>query len=209
MSKHLHAELTNLTLEDHQVQYYAVNNGRKHIEVNLCFEELKEKFKIRSFKEIQRILDVFYDIDANKDGMIDYEEFCSALFAKKQTPASRQVFDILDQNGSGKLDFAEFCWGIFFLTQASKNGADSEHISTLISAMADAYGMEIVVDQQIPSPSAARDDEKIQSHQRSLSFSDFAKAVASKPQVMEMLPDILVKEIEAKNKVTNEPISPL
>jgi hypothetical protein len=64
MAKHLNADLTSLSLEDHQAQYYtATTSDRKHIEVNVGFDELKKKFKIHSFKEVTLLVDAFAEVD--------------------------------------------------------------------------------------------------------------------------------------------------
>ena len=86
-----------------------------------------------------RLLDVFNDIDTDRSGQIDVDEFLEFVDVAS-TPFSRRVFSIMDEDASGQMDFREFvvaCWnycsfeksGLIFFTydlyDADRNGTMS------------------------------------------------------------------------------------
>ncbi|XP_059138518.1 calmodulin-like [Physella acuta] len=59
----------------------------------------------------QEIAEMFFEVDANNDKLVDWNEFSTALFAKDPKEVTRAelqtLFKSIDKDGSGKLDKTE------------------------------------------------------------------------------------------------------
>jgi len=69
--------------------------------------------------QIKKVYKRFQDIDVDKSGAIEYEEFISALEMEDST-ISRQMFRVFDMDGSGSIELKEFIVVLSRYTSAAK-----------------------------------------------------------------------------------------
>jgi len=69
--------------------------------------------------QIKKVYKRFQDIDVDKSGAIDYEEFIQALEIEDST-ISRQMFRVFDMDGSGSIELKEFIVVLSRYTSAAK-----------------------------------------------------------------------------------------
>jgi|Transcript_17544 serine/threonine-protein phosphatase 2B regulatory subunit len=70
--------------------------------------------------QIKKIYKRFQDIDVDRSGAIDYEEFIQALEMENNT-ISRQMFRVFDMDGSGSIELKEFIVVLSRYTSAAKS----------------------------------------------------------------------------------------
>lgn len=69
--------------------------------------------------QIKKIYKRFQDIDVDKSGAIDYEEFIQAM-DMEDTTIARQMFRVFDMDGSGSIELKEFIVVLSRYTSAAK-----------------------------------------------------------------------------------------
>lgn len=66
-------------------------------------------------KELRILYQNFISMDANKNGLIEPDEFFNVP-ELKDNPIVNRIISVFDKNGDGKISFYEFVWGLSALT---------------------------------------------------------------------------------------------
>ena len=79
-----------------------------------------EKAQINFDKnELKILYKNFISMDANKNGLIEPDEFFDVP-ELKDNPIVQRIINVFDKNGDGKISFYEFVWGLSALTSDAK-----------------------------------------------------------------------------------------
>jgi len=70
-------------------------------------------------KELKILYKNFISMDANKNGLIEPDEFFDVP-ELKDNPIVQRIINVFDKNGDGKISFYEFVWGLSALTSDAK-----------------------------------------------------------------------------------------
>ena len=70
-------------------------------------------------KELKILYRNFISMDANKNGLIEPDEFFDVP-ELKDNPIVQRIIHVFDKNGDGKISFYEFVWGLSALTSDAK-----------------------------------------------------------------------------------------
>jgi serine/threonine-protein phosphatase 2B regulatory subunit len=70
-------------------------------------------------KELKILYKNFISMDANKNGLIEPDEFFDVP-ELKDNPIVQRIIHVFDKNGDGKISFYEFVWGLSALTSDAK-----------------------------------------------------------------------------------------
>jgi serine/threonine-protein phosphatase 2B regulatory subunit len=70
-------------------------------------------------KELKILYKNFISMDANKNGLIEPDEFFDVP-ELKDNPIVQRIINVFDKNGDGKISFYEFVWGLSALTGDAK-----------------------------------------------------------------------------------------
>ncbi len=70
-------------------------------------------------KELKILYKNFISMDANKNGLIEPDEFYDVP-ELKDNPNVQRIIYAFDKNGDGKISFYEFVWGLSELTSDAK-----------------------------------------------------------------------------------------
>jgi serine/threonine-protein phosphatase 2B regulatory subunit len=81
--------------------------GNEKAQINFDKNELKILYKN------------FISMDANKNGLIEPDEFFDVP-ELKDNPIVQRIINVFDKNGDGKISFYEFVWGLSALTSDAK-----------------------------------------------------------------------------------------
>lgn len=77
---------------------------------------LNEKHQINfDKKELKILYHNFMSMDANKNGLIEPDEFFDVP-ELRDNPIVQRIISVFDKNGDGKISFYEFVWGLSALT---------------------------------------------------------------------------------------------
>ena len=82
-------------------------------------DDFAKKHKVKP-EHIKKAFKKFQEGDADKNGFIEYAEFCEVLEVEPG-PAVQQLFASFDRDKSGKVDLKEFMIGLSSFTAASKD----------------------------------------------------------------------------------------
>eukprot|EP01116_Phalansterium_solitarium_P008168 TRINITY_DN2157_c0_g1_i2.p1 TRINITY_DN2157_c0_g1~~TRINITY_DN2157_c0_g1_i2.p1 ORF type:complete len:512 (-),score=222.57 TRINITY_DN2157_c0_g1_i2:124-1659(-) len=118
--------VTNHSFEDMMLMTSVHEGGRPAETLKVPFQQLRKLHQV-NLGDVQEMLRKFAEIDVNKDGSIDYDEFVSVLgvIGITGSPFTKQIFQMLDSDQSGTLDFNEFVCG---LVQYSKSYSAVESV---------------------------------------------------------------------------------
>ncbi|KNC85692.1 hypothetical protein SARC_02141 [Sphaeroforma arctica JP610] len=119
-----HMELTPTWLED-------ANLFRKALHLNAvgCNLLCKEVTDHATRKKLASLLADFSKMDTNNDGLLDYNEFMTAVVPKgnkKDRVAAITLFNIMDKDGSDSIDFKEFVAGLYMNSNEKSDDVDSK-----------------------------------------------------------------------------------
>ncbi|CEM30956.1 unnamed protein product [Vitrella brassicaformis CCMP3155] len=92
--------------------------GLKKIDREAIMQEFSKQKALKP-AYIKKVYKKFQEMDDDKSGLIDYDEFCKVLDTEP-SPLMRRVFDMFDADGSGSLELKEFIVGLSSFTSASK-----------------------------------------------------------------------------------------
>ena len=81
--------------------------GKDHPQINFDKTELNILYKN------------FMSMDANKNGLVEPDEFFDVP-ELKDNPIVQRIINVFDKNGDGKISFYEFVWGLSALTSDAK-----------------------------------------------------------------------------------------
>eukprot|EP01134_Creolimax_fragrantissima_P004453 CFRG4453T1 len=98
-------------------------------------------------KKLTSLLSEFHKMDTNNDGLLDYNEFITALAPngnKQDRMAAMSLFSIMDKTGTNVIDFKEFVAGLY-LAQDGPN-ASEEDIKSKIEFVFSVYGLDKITD---------------------------------------------------------------
>ena len=70
-------------------------------------------------RELNILYKNFMSMDANKNGLVEPDEFFDVP-ELKDNPIVQRIINVFDKNGDGKISFYEFVWGLSALTSDAK-----------------------------------------------------------------------------------------
>lgn len=111
----LRVPVTEHTYEDTRLMVQASKQNLPSTAGLVEYQKISSKLSIK-LESMKDLLDRFAEIDSNRDGMVDLEEFAEYL----NLPVTRQVkhlFSLYDRDESGYLDFREYLIGLALVSQ--------------------------------------------------------------------------------------------
>lgn len=98
----------------------AINKSSRVTSVEILVKKLTGGLDKIKPSQIKKIYKRFQDIDTDKSGVIEYNEFIAAL-EMDDDPTSRQMFRVFDMDGSNSIELKEFIVVLSRYTSAAKS----------------------------------------------------------------------------------------
>lgn len=134
VAKVLKVPVTEHTYEDTRLMVQASKQNLPSTAGLVEYQKISSKLSIR-LDSMKEMLERFAEIDSNRDGLVDLEEFAEYLNLPV-TPHVKHLFTLYDRDDSGYLDFREYLIGLALVSQP----ANSEEVMQLAFQAFDMNG---------------------------------------------------------------------
>eukprot|EP00127_Corallochytrium_limacisporum_P003099 Clim_evm28s146 gene=Clim_evmTU28s146 len=194
MARAIDVKLSSYSVDDTLLLMYA-HSKAKNVRLNLRFSEVSDRF---STKEIKELLQKFVALDRNKDGKIDFREFCDVFKLDAKDPYSRAMFEAFDRNNQGYLDFRSFVLGLYFFHPA----ASPKDRVRFVFEMYDVKGDRMITFEE--ANQLVHRNEKVSSQKeivgaldilfkdkKALTLNEFVTAICSREDLLNLVPTTL------------------
>lgn len=118
VAKILEVPVTEHTYEDTRLMVQASKQNLPSSVGLVEYEKISSKLSIK-LDSMKELLNRFAEIDADKDGLVNVQEFANYLNLPL-TRAVKRVFSLYDRDNSGFLDFREYLIGLALVSQPGK-----------------------------------------------------------------------------------------